>query len=96
MWSPAPTDTSIIQLLHLKLRDHRGRGDKKDYISQKNRKFIVRLLSPKNVREAIYTHEVALAWMPKQDPNKDETTLNATMEGGNLMGTLLHAKNYRQ
>jgi hypothetical protein len=29
MWYPTPTDESIIQLLHLGLREHRKRGSRK-------------------------------------------------------------------
>lgn len=40
---PAPVNKYTAEMLHLRLREHHRRGDKKNYKNQKNRKSAIRL-----------------------------------------------------
>lgn len=57
----------------------------KDYKSQRNKKFSMRLhlleMSEKQ------THEVSSKYLSKQDPNKDNTNRHANVGRGTLMWT---------
>lgn len=76
---PAPAGTSTLQLLYFRLRDHRGGRGRKIVRFRRTESLLWGFCLLKWQRS--YTHEVSLAWMPKQDPKKDETNRSVTMEG---------------
>ena len=55
LWSPVPSDTSVIQLLDLKFKELYRRGDRKIVIERKRKSAVRLCVSSKNVRVAMST-----------------------------------------
>lgn len=80
----ARSDESIIQRLHLKLREHHRRRDKKNTVARGPGKCC-EILSPPNDRES-FTHDPSTTCLPKLDCKKHTTNRQPSTGEGNLMG----------
>jgi hypothetical protein len=80
LWSSAPTDTSPIQFLRLRLRDHCRRGDREMECERHRDRTGSSLWDyfPRDVRS--YTDEFLTTWLLSYDLNKDNANGHAKLD----------------